>query len=242
MAKILVVEDNKEIQEILSFALQAKGYSVQKCFSGKEAISCLQVYKYDLVILDWMMPEITGLDVLKHYRGRGGKTPVLMLTAKTSVDDKELGLDQGADDYLTKPFEIKEFLARVRALLRRPSGSLAGTTLTAGVLSLDPATCQVTRSGKEIHLRPKLYSLLEFLMRHPNQVFSGEAILERVWTDDSMASSETVRTHIKLLRQAIDGESDTSLVRTIRNRGYMLVKDPSQVDGRDDGAAAEELI
>lgn len=240
MAKILVVEDNKEIQEILGFALQAKGYSVQKCYSGKEAISCLQVYKYDLIILDWMMPEITGLDVLKHYRTRGGKTPVLMLTAKTSVDDKEQGLDQGADDYLTKPFEIKEFLARVRALLRRPSTSLAGTTLVAGDLTLDPVTCQVTKGGKEIRLRPKLYSLLEFLMRHPNQVFSGEAILERVWTDDSMASSETVRTHIKLLRQAIDSSGDTSLVRTIRNRGYMLVKDPSRdPESQDNSAIAE---
>ncbi len=168
-----------------------------------------------------MMPRISGIQILKEYRESGGKCPVLMLTAKTSVDDKEVGLDAGADDYLTKPFDTKELLARVRALLRRPH-SLSATLLQAGEIALDPVSCLVTKAGQELHLRPKVYSLLEFFMRHPGQVFSSDAILERVWMDDSLASAETVRTHIKLLRKAIGEQNDDSLIKNVRNRGYLL--------------------
>lgn len=227
MAKVLIVEDDKDLLEVLSFCMTSKGYSVTRVTNGRDALDNLRIYKYDVIILDWMMPELTGLDVLKTYRNSGGKTPILMLTAKSSTNDKETGLDLGADDYLTKPFEPKELLARIRALLRRPQ-TLTGTSLMVGDLVLDPASCHVTKAGKEIHLRPKLYSLLEFLMRHPNQVFSGEAILDRVWLDDSFASPETVRTHIKLLRQAIDSDPGESMIRTVRNRGYMLVNEQAK--------------
>lgn len=219
MAKILVVEDDKDLSEVLRFTLTNKGHSVQLCSSGSEAHDVLRIYSFDLVILDWMMPQVSGIDVLKAFRDRGGKTPILMLTAKSSIDDMETGLDAGADDYLTKPFHARELLARVRALLRRPN-SLAGTILSAGDVTIDPISCKVTKGGEDIHLRPKVYSLLEFFMRHPKQVFSADGILERVWMDDSTASLDTVRTHIKLLRQSVD--PDSSMIKTIRNRGYIL--------------------
>jgi DNA-binding response OmpR family regulator len=221
MAKILVVEDDVDLLEVLSFTLSSKGHSVHKLLGSDQALSVLKGYKFDLVILDWMMPRISGIQILKEYRDDGGKCPVLMLTAKSSVDDMETGLDAGADDYITKPFHQKELLARVRALLRRPH-SLSSTLLKASDLTLDPVSCQVRKAGKELHLRPKVYSLLEFFMRHPDQVFSSDAILERVWMDDSLASAETVRTHIKLLRRAIGDDSQDSLIKNIRNRGYIL--------------------
>jgi DNA-binding response OmpR family regulator len=221
LAKILLVEDDIDLAEVLSFTLSSKGHSVQKLLRSEEAVPVLSVYKFDLIILDWMMPKVSGIQILKEYREGGGKSPILMLTAKSSVDDKESGLDAGADDYLTKPFHTKELLARVRALLRRPQ-SLSSVLLQAGDISLDPISCQVKKGGLELHLRPKVYSLLEFFMRHPDQVFSSDAILERVWMDDSLASAETVRTHIKLLRKAIGEQNEDSLIKNIRNRGYIL--------------------
>ncbi len=223
MAKILLIEDDADLTEVLRFTLSNKGHSVQALSGGKDALPMLRVYKYDLIILDWMMPDVSGVDVLKGFRESGGKTPVLMLTAKTTIDDKEKALDLGADDYLTKPFHSRELLARVRALLRRPE-SMAQTILRAGELELDPVSCSVSKSGSILKLRPKVYSMLEFFMRHPNQVFSAEAILERVWMDDASASLDTVRTHIKLLRRAIDspGSKDDSFIENVRNRGYLM--------------------
>ncbi len=221
MSKILLVEDELDLLELTSIALSARGYRVHKCNSGDEALGILRVFKFDLIILDWMMPEITGLEVLKQYREMGGNLPVLMLTAKASADDKELGLDSGADDYLTKPFEIKELSARVRALLRRPA-NVSNTVLESGNIRIDPASCRVEKSGTEIHLRPKVYDLLTFFMRHPDQVFTAEALMERVWMDDSTASPDTVRTHIKLARQSVHENGVPDLIETIRGKGYIL--------------------
>ncbi len=232
MAKILLVEDDAALAEVTKFGLESQGHMVQIATNGDDALVNLRVNKYDLVVLDWMMPDLTGIEVLQGYRGQGGKTPVLMLTAKTRLEDKEAGLDAGADDYLTKPFEHRELQARVRALLRRPT-SLANTVLTVNGITLDPATCQVTKDGEAIKLRPKVYSLLEFLMRHQNQVFSADAILERVWLDDAMVSTDTVRAHFKLLRKSL-GIKEGSIIKTVRNRGYMLVPD-------GDKASADQL-
>lgn len=223
MAKILLVEDDSALAEVTKFGLQSQGHMVQVAPNGQSALDNLIINKYDLIILDWMMPGVTGIHVLEGYRSAGGKVPVLMLTAKSLLEDKERGLDAGADDYLTKPFEHRELQARVRALLRRPT-SLAGTTLKVSDIELDPASCTVTKSGKELKLRPKVYSLLEFLMRHPDQVFSAEAILERVWLDDAMVSTDSVRAHFKLLRKSL-GLKEGNLIKTVRNRGYLLVSD-----------------
>lgn len=223
MAKILLVEDDNALAEVTKFGLESQGHMVQVALNGQIALDNLTINKYDLIILDWMMPGVTGIDVLESYRRGGGKVPVLMLTAKSLLEDKERGLDAGADDYLTKPFEHRELQARVRALLRRPN-SLAGTTLKVADIELDPASCTVTKGGKELKLRPKVYSLLEFLMRHPDQVFSAEAILERVWLDDALVSTDSVRAHFKLLRKSLDLK-EGNLIKTVRNRGYLLVSD-----------------
>lgn len=219
MAKILVVDDEQILLEFLKKTLESKGHVAQCLSNGKQALEHLRVYHYDLIVMDWMMPEVSGIEVLKKYRQMHGKTPVLLLTARSSVDAKEEGLDTGADDYLTKPFEQREFLARVRALLRRPQ-SLSHTILMAGNLVLDPALCQIKKDGKALKVRPKVYSLLEFFMRHPNQVFEPQALLDRVWPDDSSASYETLRTHIKLLRQAIGDEKENAVLENLRNMGY----------------------
>lgn len=220
MSKILIVDDELDLLDVLKIALEAKGHIVQAVKSGAEALDYLRVYQYDLIILDWMMPHMTGVDVLSQYRNRlDGKTPVLMLTARAAIDDKESGLDMGADDYLTKPFENRELLARVRALLRRPH-SLCPTVLKAQDIELDPVQCQIRKGGELLTVRPKVYSLLEFFMRHPNQMFEPQQILDRVWSDDSTASIETLRTHIKLLRKALGFNKSNSMLESVRNLGY----------------------
>ncbi len=220
MSKILIVDDEVDLLDVLKITLEAKGHIVQAVKSGTEALDYLRVYQYDLIILDWMMPHMTGVDVLAQYRNKqDGKAPVLMLTARASLDDKESGLDMGADDYLTKPFENRELLARVRALLRRPQ-SLCPTVLKAQDIELDPVQCQIRKKGKLLSVRPKVYSLLEFFMRHPKQMFEPQQILDRVWSDDSTASIETLRTHIKLLRKALGFNKSNSMLESVRNLGY----------------------
>jgi len=221
MAKILLVEDDKDLAEVIHFALSSRGHSVQQVFNGKDCLECLRHSKFDLIILDWMMPLISGLEVCRTYRSLGGKTPILMLTAKAKVDDRELGLDSGADDYLTKPFDQKELAARVRALLRRPD-AVVGNVLQASDIVMDTVKFYVSKGGQELHLRPKEYSLLEFFLRHPNQAFSSDALLQRVWLDEAAATPDNLKTHIKLLRQKVDAGRSQSLIETVRGRGYVL--------------------
>ncbi len=221
MPKILVVEDEPDFSMLIGEWLKNEHHVVEVVETGEDALDRLKFYKYDIVILDWMLPGISGLDVCKKYRELGGTTPILLLTAKKHVDEKEAGLDAGADDYLTKPFEMKELSARIRALMRRPV-ALTGSVLQVGELSLEPTTFKVSRSGKEINLLPKEFALLEFLMRHPNQVFSAEALLDRVWSSDSESSPETIRTYIKRLRKKIDQQGQPSMLSTVHGVGYKL--------------------
>lgn len=222
MAKILLVEDEEDISDLITAWLKNDHHVVETAATGETAKDLLRVYTYDLLILDWMLPGISGVDVCKHFRDGGGITPVLMLTAKKHVDEKSAGLDAGADDYLTKPFELKELSARVRALLRRPVG-FSGTVLQVGPIVMDTSTYKVTRAAEEIQLLPKEFALLEFFMRHPGQVFSAEALLDRVWASESEASPETIRTYIKRLRKKIDEEGKPSMVSTVHGVGYKLV-------------------
>lgn len=223
VAKVLLVEDDNDMSEVLRHTLTNRGFTVQVAHDGRAALALLKVNKYDVILLDWMMPGLSGVDVCRSLRSAGDCTPILMLTARTSDEDTEAGLDAGADDYLTKPFENKVLAARLRALLRRPP-ICAKPLLSAGDIQLDPTTGSVTRAGTELHLRPMVLKLLEFFLRHPGQYFTSEALLERVWHDDSLASLDTVRAHIKLLRQSIDLAGNDSLIETARHRGYRLVR------------------
>lgn len=221
MAKIVVVEDDKDLVNLIKGILSVERHTIDSVHNGHEALAIIQMHPYDLVILDWMLPGRTGTEICKDYRARGGAAPILMLTAKSTIDERAEGLDSGADDYLTKPFHPKELSARVRALLRRPQSVMA-KTLKAADIELDPGQIKVFKSNKEIHLLPKEFALLELFLRYPTQVFSAEALLDRVWNTDSSASLDTVRTYIKTLRKKIDTNPKDSLIRTVHGVGYSL--------------------
>ncbi|MBA3994569.1 MAG: DNA-binding response regulator [Cyanobacteria bacterium DS2.3.42] len=221
MAKIVVVEDDKDLVNLIKGILSVERHTVDSVHDGHEALAIIQMHPYDLVILDWMLPGRTGTEICKDYRARGGAAPILMLTAKSTIDDRAEGLDSGADDYLTKPFHPKELSARVRALLRRPQAVMA-KTLKAADIELDPGQIKVFKAGKDIHLLPKEFALLELFLRYPTQVFSAEALLDRVWNTDSSASLDTVRTYIKTLRKKVDTNPKDSLIRTVHGVGYSL--------------------
>lgn len=222
MAKILLVEDDKTIGKLVALQLERDHHLVERVDTGKDALFNLKIHDYDLVILDWMLPDLSGLEVCKGYRDSGGKVPILMLTARGEAEDKVSALDTGADDYLVKPFVPVELAARIRALLRRPS-VIAGKSLTVRDIVLDTGMRQVCRAGIPIELTAKEFSLLELLMRHPNQSFSVEAILDRLWKSEASASLETVRTHVKTLRRKLGDSEENPIIRTKRGLGYRVV-------------------
>jgi DNA-binding response OmpR family regulator len=222
MAKILVVEDDPGVLENVAQLLESLNHVVDKATDGTYALDLLCLSGYDMVILDWDIPKQSGLEVCRKYRADSGKAPVLMLTGKNAVDQKEQAFDIGADDYLTKPFEGRELAARVRALLRRPH-TLRTDALVAGHVTLEPASRSVSVNGASTKLLPKELALLEFLMRHPNQVFSADALLTRVWTAESDASPDTVRKNITRLRQKIERAEFPALIHTVFGLGYQLI-------------------
>ena len=221
MAKILLVEDNNTLSMVLSAFLTSEHHVVDSVSSGTEGLDRALHYAYDVLILDWDLPELSGVEICNRYRESGGRGSVLMLTGKSSLKDKEKGLDSGADDYLTKPFAMEELAARVRALLRR-SPTYKHSVLTFGDLSLDTTAARLTKNGVEVHLLPKELALLEFFMRHPDQPFTADALVERVWSTTSEMSAEAVRPYINRLRAKVDSADCSSMIKTIRGRGYKL--------------------
>ena len=219
MPKLLLVDDDENLLNTVQDWFKAQNFEVDIVSNGREGLERLKFYKYDLVILDWGMPDMSGIDVCRAYRTEGGETPVLMLTGQDKIEHKETGFSAGADDYLTKPFSLRELAARVRALLRRPS-TYTSEKLQVGTIFIDSGARKVVRNGKDIDLAPREFSLLEFLMRHADQVFSDEAILDRVWPSSSDASSETLRTCIKKLRRKIDIEGQASIIKNVAGVGY----------------------
>jgi DNA-binding response OmpR family regulator len=217
MAKILLVEDDCDLCRMISDALEAEKHVVDMVHNGDEGRNRLLYYEYDLVVLDWQLPRASAVEILQEMRSRGGVTPVIMLTGKSALAEKEVGLDSGADDYLTKPFAMKELQARIRG----PQG-YSGNKLTAGDLELDTVLHRLTRNGEEIKLLPKELSLLEFFFRHKGQVFTAEAVLNGVWSSESGASPGSFRTCLKRLRQKIDREGDASLIEYVHGLGYRV--------------------
>ncbi len=224
--KILVVEDDEMISDAVVEYLSDQHYAVEAAYDGKSAWDLLEVFTYDLILLDVMLPEMDGIALCRKLRGKGMDIPILMLTAKDTLDNKIEGLDAGADDYLVKPFELGELSARIRALLRR-GGSTTAPVLTWGQLSLDPSTCEVFFDQKELALSPKEYKLLEFFLRNGRRVFSRSQILEHLWSFEQVPEEATVKAHIRGLRQKLESVgAPSNLIETVYGLGYRLGEEP----------------
>ncbi|VAX35487.1 Phosphate regulon transcriptional regulatory protein PhoB (SphR) [hydrothermal vent metagenome] len=219
--RILVVEDEKKIASFLKRGLKEKGYAVDVENNGNDALFQAQEVPYDLIVLDIMLPGKDGIFICRQLRKQNIDVPILMLTARDDVDDKVSGLDAGADDYLTKPFQSAEFLARVRALLRRKSGDKK-TKLKVADLELDQLTHKVTRAGKEIGLTSTEYTLLEYLMLNANQIVTRTMISEHVWDDDFDSFSNVINVYVNYVRKKIDSCFEKKLIHSIRGTGYIL--------------------
>lgn len=219
--KILVVEDEKDLNSVISRHLKKNNFSVDSVFNGEDALDYLSYENYDLVILDIMMPKISGYQVIKELRTKKNDTPVLMLTAKDSIDDKVKGLDSGADDYLVKPFDFNELLARIRAIIRRKYGNISNE-LVIEDLVLDLAKKTVTRNNINIDLTAKEYEVLEYLMQNKGHILSREQIREHVWDFDYDGESNIIDVLIKNIRKKIDIDSSKQLISTKRGLGYVI--------------------
>jgi heavy metal response regulator len=218
--RILVVEDEKKVASFIQRGLEAESYRVDVAYDGAAGLTRAREGGYDLLILDVMLPGRDGLSVLRDLRAAGQQLPVLMLTARAAVSDKVAGLDGGADDYLTKPFEWSELVARVRALLRR--GTPAPAVLAVADLRLDPATRQVTRAGRSIELTAREYALLEFFLRRPGRVLSRALIAQHVWGVSFHTFTNVIDVYVNYLRRKIDADFEPKLIHTVRGAGYVL--------------------
>lgn len=219
---VLLVEDDRMLASYIRRALEEQGYAVDSAFTGDEALAWAVHNPFDLILLDIMLPEVDGINVCAAIRQRAIKTPILMLTARDTVDDRVLGLDAGADDYLVKPFAIKELLARLRALIRRASDGSTQNVLQVADLVLDSRTRQVWRANSEIELTMKEIAILECLMRAPGQILSRTAIANQVWNYDVYHESNVVDVYIRNLRRKIDDPYPIKLIHTVRGAGYRL--------------------
>jgi heavy metal response regulator len=218
--RILVVEDEKKVVSFIRRGLEQEGYAVDVVLDGLEGQHYAETHDYDAIILDIMLPKKSGLDVLKELKDREVKAPILLLTARDSVEDRVKGLNLGADDYLTKPFAFEELLARLRALMRRAGYGTA--VMNFSDLSLDPATRKAKRGDKEVSLTLKEYALLEFLLRNPNRVLSRTIIAEHVWDQSFDSETNVVDVYINHLRSKVDDDPSKRLIHTVRGVGYVL--------------------
>lgn len=223
--RVLIVEDEPKTRESIDEALRLEGWTVAQAGRGREMVALLEQQAFDLLILDWMLPGRDGLELLQHVRVRGVRMPVLMLTAREGVDDRVLGLESGADDYLVKPFAIAELIARCRALLRRPTTNI-GDFLRCGDLLLDMRARTAVRAGTEIPLSPREVDVLEYLLRYQGQIVTREMLERDVWKQTHRFTSldNVIDVQIMRLRRKIDGEGSSKLIHTLRGVGYRLAK------------------
>ena len=219
--RILVVEDERAIREMVVFTLKRAGFAVSEAEDASAARRALVDHSPDLVLLDWMLPDLSGLELARALRRDQAtrELPIIMLTARAAEDDKVMGLESGADDYLTKPFSARELVARIQALLRRAAGA-DGETLAVGGLRLDPASHRVTVEGAEVTLGPTEYRLLKFFMSQPERVFSRAQVLDRVWGGNVYIEERTVDVHIRRLRKALTPHGCDAYIQTVRGSGY----------------------
>lgn len=220
--RVLVVEDERKISAYVKRGLEEQGYAVDVAYTGREALDWAEAVAFDLIVLDLLLPELDGVSVCRELRRRGLRTPVLILTARDTIDDRVAGLDAGADDYLAKPFALKELLARLRALARRATEAPKSPVLEIGGLSLDTLTHRVKRGDKLVELTAKEYAVLECLMREPGRVLTRTMIAEHVWNYDVYNQSNVVDVYIRNLRRKIDDPFEAKLIHTVRGAGYQL--------------------
>src|SRR5438128_11111594 len=225
--RILVIEDNHRLSSSLQMNLTHEGYSVDAAYDGQEGQDLAELTPYDLIILDILLPKKDGLEVCRELRRRRVHTPILLLTARDTVDDRVQGLDCGADDYLVKPFAMRELLARLRALLRRQHPHTQGR-LEMADLVVDPITHSVEREGQPIDLTPKEFALLEYLRYHPNQVVTREMIEQHIWNYDFECESNVIDVYVRRLRRKIDDPFAVKLLTTVRGVGYRLQPPPER--------------
>jgi two-component system phosphate regulon response regulator PhoB len=221
-ARILIVEDEEPLMLLLRYNLEAEGYAVESAARGDEADTRLKENPPDLVVLDWMLPGISGIELCRRLRARPEtrQLPIIMLTARGEESEKLRGLSTGADDYMVKPFSVPELLARVRALLRRASPESIAAVLAIGDVELDREKKRVTRGGQPVDLGPTEYRLLEFLMQRPGRVFSRQQLLDGVWGNEIYIDERTVDVHVGRLRKAINRGKQADPIRTVRSAGY----------------------
>ncbi len=224
--RILLVEDEARVASVISRTLRLEGYEVEIAPNGEAALSKALNSSPDLIILDLMLPDIDGLEVCRQLRAVGVKEPVLMLTARDAIPDRVAGLDAGADDYLVKPFDFEELLARLRALLRRTARYETSTPLRFADLELDPLTRRCTRGGRPIHLTTKEFDILELFMRHPNQVLTRDLIYDRIWSYDFAGESNIIDVYVRYLRAKTEEGGGSRLIHTVRGVGYVLREEP----------------
>lgn len=222
--RVLVVEDEESLHALLQYNLEKEGFSVDVAVDGEEALMMIDERAPDIVILDWMLPKVSGIEVCRRLRGRAQtrNLPVIMLTARGEESDRVRGLDTGADDYMVKPFSMTEFTARVRAVLRRIRPALAEERLTLGDIEVDQAAHRVRRNGRSVRLGPTEYRLLLHLIQHPGRVFSREQLLDAVWGSEVYVEVRTVDVHVGRLRRALSEEGEVDPIRTVRSAGYSI--------------------
>jgi two-component system phosphate regulon response regulator PhoB len=226
---ILLVEDETALVELLRYNLEAEGFEVRASQDGEEALVMVQERVPDLVVLDWMLPSVSGLEICRQLRRRPEtrNVPVILLTARGEEADRVRGFESGADDYVTKPFSPTELVARIRAVLRRSRPALAGETIEYADVVMDLAAHRVTRDGAEIHLGPTEFRLLRYFLENPGRVFSREQILDAVWGRDIYIELRTVDVHIRRLRKALNLDGGRDLIRTVRSAGYAIDAQPT---------------
>lgn len=221
LMRILVVEDERDLNRVISKRLESEGYSVDRCFDGEEALDFIDVGEFDAIIMDIMMPRINGIEVLKQMRSRNNTTPVLLLTARDGIGDRVNGLDAGADDYLIKPFAFEELLARIRVMTRKASGN-STNVFSAADLTMDLNSHTVVRGDVNINLSAKEFEILEYLLRNKGIVLSREKIESHVWNFDYSGGTNVVDVYIRYLRKKIDDNFEPKLIHTVRGCGYVL--------------------
>ncbi len=227
MSKLLVIDDDSELSALVKSALQSAGWQVELAFNYGDGLQLLNNFAFDMVLLDWDLPDGTGLKLCREYRESGGTTPIIFMTGKSDIDSKLAGLETGADDYITKPFDTREILARMHAIQRSPKALLQNDLIINGA-ELDLKLGRIIFKGKSVSLSPTEVSIFEFFFRHPDQLFSGADLFKRIWSSDAEVNNDTIRVHMHILRKKLAPLGLKECIKTVRPAGYILETDAIQ--------------